>query len=143
MRLRSEQPQARSGPLRRKGLRAPRFSLVGLAVSPLQAHGPAHSGLWDRIGVIATRRSPRMTCRSVRQRPTAAILTSTSVGCGASSSIGSIASGDPTLRKTAAVELAWMKSRPSQHVPGQEVPEENFVYRFAKKHWFFGFGAYT
>jgi MoaA/NifB/PqqE/SkfB family radical SAM enzyme len=50
---------------------------------------------------------------------------------------------DTTLRKTAAVELAWMKSRPSQHVPGQEVPEENFIYRFAKKHWFFGFGAYT
>lgn len=50
---------------------------------------------------------------------------------------------DTTLRKTAAVELAWLKPRPSQHLPGQEVPEENFVYRFAKKHWFFGFGAYT
>jgi MoaA/NifB/PqqE/SkfB family radical SAM enzyme len=50
---------------------------------------------------------------------------------------------DTTLRKTAAVELAWMKPRQSQHLPGQEVPEENFVYRFAKKHWFFGFGAYT
>jgi len=50
---------------------------------------------------------------------------------------------DTTLRKTAAVELKWMTSRPSQHLPGQEVPEENFIYRFAKKHWFFGFGAYT
>jgi MoaA/NifB/PqqE/SkfB family radical SAM enzyme len=50
---------------------------------------------------------------------------------------------DTTLRKTAAVELAFLKSRTSQHLPGQEVPEENFVYRFAKKHWFFGFGAYT
>jgi hypothetical protein len=50
---------------------------------------------------------------------------------------------DTTLRKTAAVELAWMKSRPSQHLPGQAVPEENFIYRFAKKHWFFGFGAYS
>jgi hypothetical protein len=50
---------------------------------------------------------------------------------------------DTTLRKTAAVELSWMKSRTSQHLPGQEVPEENFIYRFAKKHWFFGFGAYT
>jgi MoaA/NifB/PqqE/SkfB family radical SAM enzyme len=50
---------------------------------------------------------------------------------------------DTTLRKTAAVELKWMTSRQSQHLPGQEVPEENFVYRFAKKHWFFGFGAYT
>jgi MoaA/NifB/PqqE/SkfB family radical SAM enzyme len=50
---------------------------------------------------------------------------------------------DTTLRKTAAVELKWMTSRQSQHLPGQEVPEENFIYRFAKKHWFFGFGAYT
>ena len=50
---------------------------------------------------------------------------------------------DTTLRKTAAVELAWMKPRPSQHQPGNEVPEGNWVYRFAKKHWFFGFGAYT
>jgi len=50
---------------------------------------------------------------------------------------------DTTIRQTAAVELAWMKSRPSQHQPGQEVPEGNWVYRFAKKHWFFGFGAYT
>jgi len=50
---------------------------------------------------------------------------------------------DTTLRQTAAVELAWMKSRPSQHLPGREVPEGNWVYRFAKKHWFFGFGAYT
>jgi MoaA/NifB/PqqE/SkfB family radical SAM enzyme len=50
---------------------------------------------------------------------------------------------DTTLRKTAAVELAFLKSRTSQHLPGQEVPEENFIYRFAKKNWFFGFGAYT
>jgi MoaA/NifB/PqqE/SkfB family radical SAM enzyme len=50
---------------------------------------------------------------------------------------------DTTLRNTAMVELRGMTSRPSQHTPGQEVPEENWVYRFAKKHWFFGFGAYT
>jgi MoaA/NifB/PqqE/SkfB family radical SAM enzyme len=50
---------------------------------------------------------------------------------------------DTTLRKSAAVELAGMKSRTSQHLPGKAVPEENWVYRFAKKHWFFGFGAYT
>jgi len=50
---------------------------------------------------------------------------------------------DTTLRHTAMVELRGLKSRPSQHTPGQEVPEENWVYRFAKKHWFFGFGAYT
>ena len=51
--------------------------------------------------------------------------------------------GDTTIRRTAAAELGQLKSRPSQHTPGQETPEENWVYRFAKKHWFFGFGAYT
>lgn len=40
-------------------------------------------------------------------------------------------------------ELALMRSRSSQHQPGSEVPEEHWMYRFAKKHWFFGFGAYT
>ena len=40
-------------------------------------------------------------------------------------------------------ELAAMDRRPSQHNPGNEVPESNWMYRFAKKHWFFGFGAYT
>jgi hypothetical protein len=50
---------------------------------------------------------------------------------------------DTTIRQTAAVELKFMTSRTSQHLPGQEIPEENWVYRFAKKHWFFGFGAYT
>ena len=50
---------------------------------------------------------------------------------------------DTTLRHTAMVELRGMKSRTSQHLPGQAVPEENWVYRFAKKHWFFGFGAYS
>jgi MoaA/NifB/PqqE/SkfB family radical SAM enzyme len=50
---------------------------------------------------------------------------------------------DTTLRRTAAAELLAMQSRPSQHDPGNEIPEENWVYRFAKKNWFFGFGAYT
>lgn len=50
---------------------------------------------------------------------------------------------DTTIRKKAWVELEAMRSRPSQHQPGHEVPEENWLYRFAKKHWFFGFGAYT
>ena len=52
-------------------------------------------------------------------------------------------SGDTTIRKTAMAELKAMESRPSQHLPGREVPEENWIYRFAKKNWFFGFGAYT
>ena len=51
--------------------------------------------------------------------------------------------GDTTIRQTAAPELEALRSRPSQHNPGNEIPEENWVYRFAKKHWFFGFGAYT
>ena len=50
---------------------------------------------------------------------------------------------DTTIRKTAASELESLRSRPSQYNPGHEIPEENWVYRFAKKHWFFGFGAYT
>ncbi|HXX94125.1 MAG TPA: radical SAM protein, partial [Planctomycetota bacterium] len=50
---------------------------------------------------------------------------------------------DTTIRGSAMVELRGMTSRTSQHLPGQAVPEENWIYRFAKKHWFFGFGAYT
>ena len=50
---------------------------------------------------------------------------------------------DTTIRNTATDELDSLRSRPSQHNPGHEIPEENWVYRFAKKHWFFGFGAYT
>ena len=50
---------------------------------------------------------------------------------------------DTTLRRMAMSELEGMESRPSQHNPGNEIPEENWAYRFAKKHWFFGFGAYT
>ena len=50
---------------------------------------------------------------------------------------------DTTLRQGAMPELEQMESRPSQYNPGNEFPEENWAYRFAKKHWFFGFGAYT
>jgi len=50
---------------------------------------------------------------------------------------------DTTIRKTAMQELDALKSRPSQHNPGNEVPEENLFYRFAKNHWFFGFGTYS
>ena len=52
-------------------------------------------------------------------------------------------SRDTTLRGAALAELEAMEPRPSQHAPGEEMPEENWVYRFAKKNWFFGFGAYT
>ena len=50
---------------------------------------------------------------------------------------------DTTQRLTALDELTAMKSRNSQYNPGNEVPEDHWAYRFAKKHWFFGFGAYT
>jgi hypothetical protein len=50
---------------------------------------------------------------------------------------------DTTQRGTALAELELLQRRNSQHNPGQEIPEDHWAYRFAKKHWFFGFGAYT
>ena len=50
---------------------------------------------------------------------------------------------DTTQRGTALAEMEALEPRTSQHNPGNEIPEEHWAYRFAKKHWFFGFGAYT
>jgi MoaA/NifB/PqqE/SkfB family radical SAM enzyme len=50
---------------------------------------------------------------------------------------------DSTQRGTALQEFDAMTPRRSQHNPGHEIPEEHWAYRFAKKHWFFGFGAYS
>ena len=50
---------------------------------------------------------------------------------------------DTTQRGTAFAELERLAPRRSQHNPGHEIPEDHWAYRFAKKHWFFGFGAYT
>ena len=50
---------------------------------------------------------------------------------------------DTTRRGTALEEIEALEPRSSQHQPGREVPEEHWAYRFAKKHWYFGFGAYT
>jgi len=50
---------------------------------------------------------------------------------------------DTTQRGTSLEELEQLTSRSSQYDPGNEIPEEHWAYRFAKKHWFFGFGAYT
>ena len=50
---------------------------------------------------------------------------------------------DTTQRGTALVELERLQPRNSQHNPGHEIPEDHWLYRFAKKRWFFGFGAYT
>ena len=50
---------------------------------------------------------------------------------------------DTTARGRSYEELDALEPRNSQHDPGHEVPEKHWMYRFAKKHWFFGFGAYT
>ncbi|MEX0586787.1 MAG: radical SAM/SPASM domain-containing protein [Pirellulales bacterium] len=50
---------------------------------------------------------------------------------------------DTTARRSALAELSTMQRRPSQHAPGREVPEKNWIYRFAKKHFFNDFGTYA
>ncbi len=50
---------------------------------------------------------------------------------------------DTTQRQTALVELQLLTPRNSQHNPQETIPEKHWLYRFAKKHWYFGFGAYT
>ncbi|MEZ6052641.1 MAG: radical SAM/SPASM domain-containing protein [Planctomycetaceae bacterium] len=50
---------------------------------------------------------------------------------------------DTTQRQSALVELKALSPRNSQHNPEETVPEKHWLYRFAKKHWYFGFGAYT
>ena len=50
---------------------------------------------------------------------------------------------DTTQRQTALAELDELEPRNSQHNPGNAIPEDHWAYRFAKKHWFFGFGAYS
>lgn len=49
---------------------------------------------------------------------------------------------DTTVRGTALAELEAMQPRFSQWLPGEEVPEKHWMYRFAKKYWFNDFGAY-
>ncbi|MCX7934981.1 MAG: radical SAM protein, partial [Planctomycetota bacterium] len=39
-------------------------------------------------------------------------------------------------------ELSAMLPLPSHALTGEEMPERHWFYRFAKKRWFFGFGAY-
>ena len=59
------------------------------------------------------------------------------------SMVESVNARDTTARATALAELEAMTPLNSQHSPGQELPEQNWLYRFTKKHWFFGFGAYA
>jgi MoaA/NifB/PqqE/SkfB family radical SAM enzyme len=49
---------------------------------------------------------------------------------------------DTTIRGTAMAELDAMTPRFSQWLPGEEVPEKHWMYRWAKKWWFNDFGAY-
>lgn len=49
---------------------------------------------------------------------------------------------DTTARGAVLAELQAMQPRTSQYNRGEEVPEKNWFYRFAKKHWFNDFGAY-
>lgn len=50
---------------------------------------------------------------------------------------------DTTARGLAVQELEGMQPRNSQHDPENEIPEDQWFYRFAKKNWYFGFGAYS
>ena len=49
---------------------------------------------------------------------------------------------DTTQRGTAREELLAMTPRSSQDLPGRELPEEHWMYRFAKRYWFNDFGTY-
>jgi MoaA/NifB/PqqE/SkfB family radical SAM enzyme len=49
---------------------------------------------------------------------------------------------DSSGRGTFLDELDRMCPCASHHLPGNEIPERSPAYRFAKKNWFFGFGAY-
>jgi MoaA/NifB/PqqE/SkfB family radical SAM enzyme len=49
---------------------------------------------------------------------------------------------DSTARATALAELAAMEPRFSQWLPGEEIPEKHWLYRWAKRFGFNDFGAY-
>ncbi len=49
---------------------------------------------------------------------------------------------DTTTRQTAMAELDSMTPRFSQWLPGEEIPEKHWMYRLAKKYWFYDFNAY-
>jgi len=49
---------------------------------------------------------------------------------------------DTSGRNIGYAEIANMRTLPGHHQPGKEIPERHPFYHFAKKHWFFGFGAY-
>lgn len=49
---------------------------------------------------------------------------------------------DTTARGTALTELSAMTARPSQSSAEEEIPEQSWVYRLVKRHFFHDFGAY-
>jgi MoaA/NifB/PqqE/SkfB family radical SAM enzyme len=50
---------------------------------------------------------------------------------------------DATVRQAAMAELAAMQTRTSQYNPGAEVAEKSWMYRLAKRYWFYDFGVYN
>jgi MoaA/NifB/PqqE/SkfB family radical SAM enzyme len=52
------------------------------------------------------------------------------------------AARDTTVRQTARAELAHLTPRPSQDLPEHQIPEKNFLYRWAKRIFFNDFGLY-
>jgi MoaA/NifB/PqqE/SkfB family radical SAM enzyme len=50
---------------------------------------------------------------------------------------------DSTARKTAMAELKAMQVRTSQYNPGNEIPEQSWMYRLAKRFWFNDWGLYA
>lgn len=50
---------------------------------------------------------------------------------------------DTTVRGSVIDELQAVSPRRSQYQPGDEIPERNFIYRWAKKYAFNDFGAYA
>lgn len=49
---------------------------------------------------------------------------------------------DVTIRQTALKELQAMKPRHSQWLPGDEIPEKHWMYRWAKRFFYTDFGVY-
>lgn len=49
---------------------------------------------------------------------------------------------DSSGRNSAFSELENFKNLPSHNMQGEEIPEKGFIYKFLKKRYFFGFGAY-
>ena len=49
---------------------------------------------------------------------------------------------DTTQRKTAMAELDSMTPRTSQWVPQEEIPEQHWMYKIAKRFFYNDFGVY-